>query len=99
MRSAADNLFIDSLDMFDLSRSVSADVLFRSESRLWPSLWSGSLALAVILISIAFMVRSFLSAERRRAVDAGMQNQKNQQAIMRLLGDASRISSALSSSV
>jgi twitching motility protein PilJ len=91
VRGAADQIFIDSLDMFDLSRSVSADVLYRSDSRLWPSLWSGSLALAVILISIAFMVRSFLSAERRRAVDAGMQNQKNQQAIMRLLDEMSSL--------
>jgi twitching motility protein PilJ len=45
----------------------------------------------VILISIAFMVRSFLSAERRRAVNAGMQNQKNQQAIMRLLDEMSSL--------
>ena len=69
VRNAADEIFVDSLGMFDLSRSVSGDVLYRSDSRLWPSLWSGSLALAVILISIAFMVRSFLSAERSRAVD------------------------------
>ena len=91
VRGAADDIFVDSLKMFDLSRSVSADVLYRSDSRLWPSLWSGSLALAVILISIAFMVRSFLSAERRRAVEAGMQNQKNQQAIMRLLDEMSSL--------
>ncbi|MEE4218357.1 MAG: methyl-accepting chemotaxis protein [Xanthomonadales bacterium] len=91
VRGAADEIFVDSLDMFDLSRSVSGDVLYRSDSRLWPSLWSGSLALAVILISIAFMVRSFLSAERRRAVDAGRQNQQNQQAIMRLLDEMSSL--------
>ena len=91
VRGAADEIFVDSLDMFDLSRTVSGDVLYRSDSRLWPSLWSGSVALAIILISIAFMVRSFLSAERRRAVDAGMQNQKNQQAIMRLLDEMSSL--------
>lgn len=91
VRGAADEIFIDSLDMFDLSRSVSGDVLYRSDSRLWPSLWSGSLALAIILISIAFMVRSFLSAERRRAVDAGRQNQQNEQAIMRLLDEMSSL--------
>ena len=91
VRGAADEIFVDSLDMFDLSRSVSGDVLYRSDSRLWPSLWSGSLALAIILISIAFMVRSFLSAERRRAVDAGRQNQQNEQAIMRLLDEMSSL--------
>lgn len=91
VRGAADEIFVDSLDMFDLSRSVSGDVLYRSDSRLWPSLWSGSLALGIILISIAFMVRSFLSAERRRAVDAGRQNQQNEQAIMRLLDEMSSL--------
>jgi twitching motility protein PilJ len=91
VRGAADEIFIDSLDMFDLSRQLADDVLHRSGTRLWPSLWSGSLALIVILVSIALMVRSFLSAERRRAIGAGMQNQKNQQAIMRLLDEMSSL--------
>lgn len=91
VRGAADEIFVDSLQMFDLSRAVADEVLARSESRLWPSLWSGSLALLVILAAIALMVRSFLSAERRRAIEAGMQNQKNQQAIMRLLDEMSSL--------
>jgi twitching motility protein PilJ len=91
VRGAADEIFVDSLGMFDLSREIATSVLHRSDNRLWPSLWSGSLALGIILISIAFMVRSFLSAERRRAVEAGMQNQKNQLAIMRLLDEMSSL--------
>jgi twitching motility protein PilJ len=91
VRGAADEIFVDSLLMFDLSRSVADEVLARSESRLWPSLWSGSLALLVIVAAIALMVRSFLSTERRRAIEAGMQNQKNQQAIMRLLDEMSSL--------
>jgi twitching motility protein PilJ len=79
------------MEVFSLSRSVADEVLHRSGTRLWPSLWSGSLALIVILVSISLMVRSFLSAERRRAVDAGRQNQKNQQAIMRLLDEMSSL--------
>jgi twitching motility protein PilJ len=91
VRGAADEIFIDSLEMFDLARRVADDVLHRSGTRLWPSLWSGSVALIVILVSIALMVRSFLSAERRRAIEAGAQNQKNQQAIMRLLDEMSSL--------
>ncbi len=91
VRGAADAIFVDSLDMFDLARSVSGEVLFRSDTRLWPSLWSGSLALVVIVVAIALMVRSFLASERRRAVEARMQNQKNQQAIMRLLDEMSSL--------
>jgi len=91
VRGAADEIFVDSLKMFTLSRQISDTVLHRSDKRLWPSLWSGSLALIVILVSIALMVRSFLAAERRRAIEAGMQNQKNQQAIMRLLDEMSSL--------
>jgi twitching motility protein PilJ len=91
VRGAADAIFVDSLDMFDLARSVSGEVLYRADTRLWPSLWSGSLALVVIVAAIALMVRSFLSSERRRAVEARMQNQKNQQAIMRLLDEMSSL--------
>jgi twitching motility protein PilJ len=91
VRGAADELFVDSLTMFLLSRKVADDVLARSDLRIWPSLWSGSLALVVIVVAIALMVRSFLGSERRRAVVAGMQNQKNQQAIMRLLDEMSSL--------
>jgi twitching motility protein PilJ len=91
VRGAADELFVDSLAMFLLSRKVADDILARAGSRMWPSLWSGSLALIVIVVAIALMVRSFLSAERSRAIEAGMQNQKNQQAIMRLLDEMSSL--------
>jgi twitching motility protein PilJ len=91
VRGAADEIFVDSLEIFNLSRRLGDDILLHSGSRVWPSLWSGSLALAVILVSMAFMVRAFLTAERRRAVEAGMQNQKNQQAIMRLLDEMSSL--------
>jgi twitching motility protein PilJ len=91
VRGAADEIFIDSLDMFDLSRQLAEEVLNRSDTRLWPSLWSGSLALIVTLVSISLMVRSFVSTERRRTLDAGMQNQRNQQAIMRLLDEMSSL--------
>jgi twitching motility protein PilJ len=49
------------------------------------------MAMIVILVMITLMVRSFLTGERRRAVAAGMQNQKNQQAIMRLLDEMSSL--------
>jgi twitching motility protein PilJ len=91
VRGAADEIFADSLGMFVLSRQVADEIQARSQSRLWPSLWSGSLALIIILAAIALMVRSFLGAERRRAVEAGMQNQKNQHAILRLLDEMSSL--------
>jgi twitching motility protein PilJ len=87
VRGAADGIFLDSKDMFDQARQLSETVQKRSTSRLWPSLWSGSLALIVMLGIISWLVRSFLTAERKRALEAGRQNQRNQQAIMRLLDE------------
>ena len=91
VRGASDEIFIDSLSIFDQARDLADSVLKRSDTRLWPSLWSGSLGLIVSLGLIALMVRSFLATERRRAVEASMQNQKNQMAIMRLLDEMSSL--------
>ena len=91
VRGAADEIFLDSQVLFRLSRNISDGILNRAESRAWPSLWSGSLALVIILAIVTLLVRSYLVAERRRAIDASMQNQKNQQAIMRLLDEMSSL--------
>jgi len=91
VRGAADEIFADSMGMFVLSRQVAEEILARADSRLWPSLWSGSLGLIIILVAVALMAGSFLSTERRRAVEAGKQNQRNQQAILRLLDEMSSL--------
>ena len=91
VRGAADEIFLDSQVLFRLSRNISDGILNRAESRAWPSLWSGSLALVIILAIVTLLVRSYLVAERRRAIDASRQNQKNQQAIMRLLDEMSSL--------
>ena len=91
VRGAADEIFLDSQDLFRLSRNISDGILNRADSRAWPSLWSGSLALVIILATITLLVRSYLAAERRRSIDASRQNQKNQQAIMRLLDEMSSL--------
>ncbi|MEJ8567061.1 methyl-accepting chemotaxis protein [Elongatibacter sediminis] len=87
VRSAADGIILDSKDMFDQARNVSEAIQQRTVSRIWPSLWSGSVALIVMLLIVAWLMRSFLRAERERALEAGRQNQRNQQAIMRLLDE------------
>jgi len=87
VRAAADGIFLDSKDMFDQAKQLSETVQRQSDFRVWPSLWSGSLALTFMLAIIGWLVRSFLTAERQRALEAGRQNQRNQQAIMRLLDE------------
>ncbi len=87
VRAAADGIFLDSKDMFDQAKLLNGTVQQQSNNRIWPSLWSGSLALIFMLAIISWLVRSFLTAERQRALEAGRQNQRNQQAIMRLLDE------------
>jgi twitching motility protein PilJ len=87
VRAAADQIFIDSKKMFDQARLLSDALQERSTSRIWPSLWSGSLGLLLMFALVTWLMRSFLEEERKRALDAGMQNQRNQQAIMRLLDE------------
>ena len=91
VRLAADEIFIDSKTLFDQARTVSERVNEHSGTKVWPSLWSGTLALVVILALVAWLARSFLVAERQRALLAGMQNQRNQQAILRLLDEMSSL--------
>ncbi len=86
-RAATDEILVASKDMFDQARRLAEALQARSTSRLWPSLWSGSLGLILMLAIVTWLVRSFLTAERNRALVAGMQNQRNQQAIMRLLDE------------
>ncbi len=87
VRAAADGIFIDSKDMFDQSKLLSQTIQQHSANRIWPSLWTGSLALILMLALIGWLMRSFLTAERQRALEADLQNQRNQQAIMRLLDE------------
>jgi len=86
-RAATDAIIHDSKDLFDQARRLAEALQARSTSRLWPSLWSGSLGLILMLAIVTWLVRSFLTAERNRALVAGMQNQRNQAAIMRLLDE------------
>jgi len=87
VRAATDEIILDSKNLFDQARLLAEAMQARTTSRVWPSLWSGSLGLALMLAIVGWLVRSFLTAERSRALAAGMQNQRNQQAIMRLLDE------------
>ena len=87
VRTATNEIFLDSKDLFDQARQLAEAMQARSTSRVWPSLWSGSLGLILMLAIVTWLVRSFLTAERNRALAAGMQNQRHQQAIIRLLDE------------
>jgi twitching motility protein PilJ len=77
--------------MFNQSRIITETIRSQADTRMWPSLWSGVLALIIIVAIMAFLAQSFLNAERTRALAAGTQNQRNQAAILRLLDEMSSL--------
>ncbi len=91
VRAAADEIQIDSQEIFEQARTLTQQLQNRSENRIWPSLGSGVAALLISFGIITYLVYSFLTAERRRATFAGAQNQRNQAAILRLLDEMSAL--------
>ncbi len=91
VREAADEILIDAQTIFEQARTLTHELQNRSNTRIWPSLASGVVALLASFAIISYLVYSFLTAERRRAADAGDQNQRNQAAILRLLDEMSAL--------
>lgn len=91
VRGAADEIFLDSRDVFDEAANLKHAITELPKTRTWPSQSTGAIAIAVMVSVVWFLVYSFLSAERRRAKAAAKSNKKNQQAIMKLLDEMSSL--------
>ena len=91
VREAADEILIDSQAIFEQARNLTQQLQNRGQTRIWPSLGAGVVALLISFAILTYMVYSFLTAERRRATYAGAQNQRNQAAILRLLDEMSAL--------
>jgi len=91
VREAADEILIDSQAIFEQARTLTQQLQNRGQTRIWPSLGAGVVALLISFAILTYMVYSFLTAERRRATYAGAQNQRNQAAILRLLDEMSAL--------
>ena len=91
VRESADAILIDAQTIFEQARNLTQRLQNRSNNRIWPSLASGAAALVISLALVAYLVYTFLTAERRRASFAGEQNLRNQAAILRLLDEMSTL--------
>ena len=91
VRGAADEIFLDSRDVFDQATILKKSIAKLPQSRLWPSQTTGAIGLALMVAAVWVLVASFLSAERRRAKIAAKTNKKNQQAILKLLDEMSTL--------
>jgi len=91
VRGAADEIFLDSRDAFDQAAELKKAIAELPENRLWPSQAAVVIGLALMITCVWVLVASFLSAERHRAKIAARDNDKNQQAILKLLDEMSSL--------
>ncbi len=91
VRDAADEIFLDSQDLTAQANALADEYATLDEGRLWPSLIAG-IALAGIALLVLFLVGlNLYVAQRRRALETARVNQRNQEAILRLLDEMSSL--------
>ncbi len=91
VREAADEIFLDSQDLTDQAAALAAEYATLGEGRLWPSLTAG-IAIAAAALLVLFLVGlNLYVAQRRRALETAELNQRNQEAILRLLDEMSSL--------
>jgi len=91
VREAADEIFLDSQALTDQARALADDYDALGEGQIWPSLYAGiGLAFAVLLVLFLAGLNLYI-AQRRRAVETARTNQRNQEAILRLLDEMSSL--------
>jgi twitching motility protein PilJ len=91
VRQAADEIFLDAADFGDQVSTLASRFSTLGEGKLWPSLQAGAafliLAVSVVLLSLF----SLFLEQRRRAQETAELNQRNQDAILRLLDEMSSL--------
>ena len=91
VRGAADEIFLDSRDVFDEAATLKTAITELPDTRLWPSQTTAILGLLVMITVVGVLVWSFMSAERRRGKVAARINKQNQEAILKLLDEMSSL--------
>jgi twitching motility protein PilJ len=91
VRGAADEIFLDSRDVFEEAAKLKTAIAQLPQARIWPSQIAAGIGLAVMIFLVWILVYSFLSSERRRAKSAAKTNKKNQLAILKLLDEMSSL--------
>ncbi|MEX0915398.1 MAG: methyl-accepting chemotaxis protein [Wenzhouxiangellaceae bacterium] len=91
VREAADEIFLDSQELTTQASTLADDYATLGEGRLWPSLIAG-IALALAALLVLFLVGlNLYVVQRRRALETAKVNQRNQEAILRLLDEMSSL--------
>jgi len=91
VRDAADEIFLDAQDLTEQARDLAEDYANLGEGVIWPSLLAG-LALAGATLLILFLIGAGAYFQQRRAAKQTAEvNQRNQEAILRLLDEMSSL--------
>jgi len=91
VREASDEIILDSAELTDQARSLAVEYAGLGQSQLWPSLTAGIGLAAAALLVLFFVGLNLYVVQRRRALDTAQVNQRNQEAILRLLDEMSSL--------
>jgi len=91
VREASDEIILDTAELTDQARALADEYATLGEGQLWPSLAAG-IALAAATLLVLFLIGlNLYVAQRRRALETAQINQRNQEAILRLLDEMSSL--------
>jgi twitching motility protein PilJ len=91
VREAADEIFLDAEDLTDQARALAGEYATLGEDEVWPSLLAGLALFGAALLILFFIGFGAYLAQRKRARQTTEVNQRNQDAILRLLDEMSSL--------
>ncbi|MGH8182623.1 MAG: methyl-accepting chemotaxis protein [Rhodanobacteraceae bacterium] len=87
VKSAATQASVDAQDVLLKANSVSTSLAKLPQTRPFPNVWWGLLGAVLAVVLAVVLAFSFVGAERKRSTESRKLNERNQQAIMRLLDE------------
>ncbi|MBS0382584.1 MAG: type IV pili methyl-accepting chemotaxis transducer N-terminal domain-containing protein [Proteobacteria bacterium] len=87
VKNAATQASVDSQDVLLKAHSVSTALGKLPQTRPFPNVWWGLLGAVAAAVLAVFLALNFIRTERKRSADSRSLNERNQQAIMRLLDE------------
>lgn len=91
VRQAADDIFLDATELGDQLKTLASAYSSLGEDRLFPSLEVGGAALAITVFLVLLFFFNLYLDQRKRARETADVNQRNQDAILRLLDEMSSL--------
>ena len=91
VREAADEIFLDSQELTTQANALADEYSTLGEGQIWPSLIAGIALAAAALLMLFLVGLNLYVAQRRRARETAEVNQRNQEAILRLLDEMSSL--------